>query len=196
MHLTLAALLGIPIGLLYAGVIEWVLHKVLHAAGKNKASLWSFHWHDHHRAARRERMFDPQYVRPLFTWGSPQLKELLAVAGIALIHAPLFLLFPAFTATVWFGTLRYYVVHRRAHLDPEWCRLHLPWHYDHHMGRDQNANWCATTQWFDVLVGTRVVYTYDAAGKPITERQLSVASLVTKRVERLRPRAIGSRRTS
>jgi hypothetical protein len=182
MHVTLTSLLGIPLGLLYAGAIEWVLHKVLHEAGKNKASVLSFHWHDHHRAARREGMFDPQYVRPLFTWGSAQLKELFSVVAIAVVHAPLFFVFPMFAATVWFGVVRYYVVHRRAHLDPAWCKEHLPWHYDHHMGRDQNANWCATTQWFDVLVGTRKVYTYDLTGKPITEQQITVGSLLAKRL--------------
>ena len=179
MHLTLVSLLGIPLGLLYAGVVEWLLHKVLlHGVGRNKASAFSFHWHDHHRAARREGMFDPQYVRPLFTWGSAQLKEALSVAAIALVHAPLLPFFPVFTAMVWFGSLRYYFVHRRAHLDPEWCKQHLPWHYDHHMGRDQNANWCATTQWFDVLMGTRKIYTYDDAGRPVTEERISVATLL------------------
>ena len=47
---------------------------------------------------------------------------------------------------------------RRAHLDPEWAREHLPWHYDHHMGRDQNANWCVTYPLFDYVMGTRRKY--------------------------------------
>lgn len=173
--MTLLALLGIPLGLLYAGVIEWVLHRLLHEAGKVKHSAFAFHWHDHHRASRREGFFDPQYERPLLTWGSPQLKEALSVAGIALLHAPLFFEFPLFAATVWLGAARYYVVHRRAHLDPAWAKEHLPWHYDHHMGRDQNSNWCATTEWFDVLMGTRKRCAYDAAGRPVSEEPVTVA---------------------
>jgi hypothetical protein len=26
----------------------------------------------------------------------------------------------------------YYYVHRRAHLEPEWAKRTIPWHYDHH----------------------------------------------------------------
>jgi hypothetical protein len=37
------------------------------------------------------------------------------------------------------------------------------------MGKDQNANWCVTHPWFDVIMGTRKKYTYDENGKPIAE---------------------------
>src|SRR6266545_2282054 len=98
------AMLGIPLGLVYANAVEWGLHKyLLHGVGSDKASFFSFHWHEHHREARREGMFDPQYVRPLFTWGSPQLKEAASVLGLALLHAPLLPLFPCFTLTVFYG---------------------------------------------------------------------------------------------
>jgi sterol desaturase/sphingolipid hydroxylase (fatty acid hydroxylase superfamily) len=53
---------------------------------------------------------------------------------------------------------RYRRVHRRAHIDPEWGRTHLPWHYDHHMGPNQHKNWGVTFEWFDRLRGTRVPY--------------------------------------
>src|SRR4051812_34346146 len=75
-------LLGVPIGLLYANAMEWLIHKyLLHGLGKNKASFFSFHWHEHHRESRRGDMFDPQYVRPLFTW-SPQGKEALSIVAL------------------------------------------------------------------------------------------------------------------
>lgn len=32
----------------------------------------------------------------------------------------------------------------------------IPWHYDHHMTSNQNANWCVTKPWFDYIMGTRV----------------------------------------
>ena len=186
MRLTLLSLLGFPLGLLYANLVEWLLHKyLLHGVGANKASFWSFHWHDHHQAARKQGMFDPQYVRPLFTWGSPQLKEAMSVLGIALLHTPLIPFFPVFGLTIWFSALRYYFVHRRAHMDPEWCKRNLPWHYDHHMGRDQNANWCATNPWFDVLMGTRKSYTYDERGKPLAEEQLSLGKLIARALRSL-----------
>jgi sterol desaturase/sphingolipid hydroxylase (fatty acid hydroxylase superfamily) len=33
----------------------------------------------------------------------------------------------------------------------------IPWHYDHHMNANQDANWCVTKPWFDYLLGTRVI---------------------------------------
>jgi sterol desaturase/sphingolipid hydroxylase (fatty acid hydroxylase superfamily) len=65
---------------------------------------------------------------------------------------------PFFTGTMVYSAVHYYRVHKRSHLDPEWAREHLPWHYDHHMGPDQNVNWCVTRPWFDHLMGTRVPY--------------------------------------
>jgi sterol desaturase/sphingolipid hydroxylase (fatty acid hydroxylase superfamily) len=65
---------------------------------------------------------------------------------------------PFFVGTLWVSMVRYYRVHKRAHLDSTWAREHLPWHYDHHMGPNQHRNWCVTHPWFDRVVGTRVPY--------------------------------------
>lgn len=35
-------------------------------------------------------------------------------------------------------------MHRRSHLEPEWAKKRIPWHYDHHMNSNQDANWCVT----------------------------------------------------
>ena len=40
----------------------------------------------------------------------------------------------------------------------EWARENLTWHYDHHMGPDQDCNWCVTWPWFDHIMGTREPY--------------------------------------
>lgn len=158
-------MLGIPIGLLYQNVGEWLIHKhLLHGLGKDKRSFWSFHWHDHHRAARKHDMIDAQYQRTVFSW-TPQGKEALALVLAALAHLPLLPIFPFFTGTVLWRSLHYYRVHKRSHLDPAWAKEHLPWHYDHHMGVDQNANWCVTHPWFDEVMGTRKVYRYEG-GRP------------------------------
>jgi sterol desaturase/sphingolipid hydroxylase (fatty acid hydroxylase superfamily) len=65
---------------------------------------------------------------------------------------------PFFVLTSYYASYRYYRCHKRAHMDPAWAREHLPWHYDHHMGPNQHANWCVTRPWFDVLMGTREPY--------------------------------------
>jgi hypothetical protein len=152
-------MIGVPIGWLYINASEWLIHKhVLHGLGRNRNSFWSFHWHEHHRESRRGDMADAQYQRPLFRAWDAQTKEVTALLAGAFLHAPLLLRFPWFTGTVWFFMWRYYRVHKKAHRDPTWAREHLPWHADHHLGRNQNMNWCVTHPFFDHLMGTRVRY--------------------------------------
>jgi sterol desaturase/sphingolipid hydroxylase (fatty acid hydroxylase superfamily) len=104
---------------------------------------------------------DPGYHRSLLGW-HPQTKEVVGLAAAAALYAPLFPVAPFFTATMWWSMWNYHRVHKKAHLDPEWARQHVPWHYDHHMGPNQHKNWCVTKPWFDILMGTRVPY----AGTP------------------------------
>lgn len=151
-------MLGAIAGLLYANAGEWVIHRfVLHGHGRDKRSPWSFHWHEHHRECRKNRFVDSHYKRSLLQW-NPQSKEALALLGLSAVHAPLFPIAPGFTAAVWFSAFHYYRVHKKSHLDPEWARRHLPWHYDHHMGPNQNANWCVSWPLFDHIMGTRIPY--------------------------------------
>ena len=153
-------MIGIPLGLVAANATEWWFHKyVLHGRklGKNRGNFWSFHFHDHHRLARKHGMHDPDYENSPFQWNG-QGKEALALAASAVILAPLFPVAPFFTATMMYSGINYYRVHKKAHLDPEWARENVPWHYDHHMGPNQDANWCVTKPWFDILLGTREPY--------------------------------------
>jgi hypothetical protein len=155
-------MIGFPVGLVYANAMEWVIHKhILHGLGRDKKSFWSFHWHDHHQAARKNQMHDDQYEKPIFskTFGrDPHSKEVLSLVAGALIHAPLLPVAPFFTIAVWASAANYYRVHRKAHLDPKWAEEHLPWHVDHHMGMNQHANWCVTFPLWDVVMGTREKY--------------------------------------
>ena len=151
-------MVGIPIGMITANAAEWVIHKyVLHGLGKNRRSYWAFHWHDHHKNVRKNGHFDPDYEGSVFGWHG-QGKEALGLALSCVAVAPLLPVAPFFVGTLWFSALDYYRKHKRSHLDPAWAREHLPWHYDHHMGPNQNANWCVTHPWADVLLGTREPY--------------------------------------
>lgn len=151
-------MLGIPLGLLYANASEWWIHKhLLHGLGAKKGSFWAFHWHEHHRACRRNDNYDAQYEEP--AWSHPtRAKEVALLAGAGLLTTPLLPVAPFFVGAVWYSTYRYYQVHKKSHLDIQWAREHLPWHYDHHMGPNQHANWCVTKPWFDQLMGTREPY--------------------------------------
>ena len=151
-------MLGIPLGLLYANAGEWLVHKhLLHGAGRRKTSPWAFHWHEHHRACRKHAFVDPHYERPLLGWHA-QSKEALGLAAAAAVHLPLLPIAPFFTGAVLFSIANYYRVHKKSHEDPEWAKKHLPWHYDHHVGPDQDANWCVSWPWFDWIMGTREPY--------------------------------------
>ena len=148
-------MIGIPLGLLYGNAGEWLIHKyVLHDLGKNKDFFFAFHWHEHHKNCRKNKNHDPDYELPRLRWHAPG-KELVALTGLCMAHAPLFPVAPFFTGTVFYCSLNYYRKHKRGHLDPQWLKENLPWHWDHHLGKNQDANWCVTHPFFDHLMGTR-----------------------------------------
>lgn len=149
----------VPVSLVLANLAEWSIHRrLLHGLGRNKRSFWAFHWHEHHKEARRHDMIDPNYaVRSVFGW-NPQGKEAAAlVAGVA-ATLPLLPYAPLMTVGFAASALYYHYVHKRAHSDPAWARVHLPWHVDHHLGPDQDCNWCVTYPLGDYLFGTRRPY--------------------------------------
>ncbi len=152
-------MLGFPLGLLYANAGEWMIHKyLLHEHGRSKKGLWSFHWYEHHRACRQHDFRDPHYERSVHDGLHAQSKEAIGLAVAAALHAPLFPVAPFFTSAVWLSIANYYRVHKKSHEDPEWAKKRLPWHYDHHMGPNQDANWCVSWPWFDHVMGTREPY--------------------------------------
>lgn len=148
-------MIGIPLGLLTANAVEWTMHKyVLHERGRNRASFWAFHFHEHHREVRKHAFYDPNYEK--FPLGlHAQGKEAWSLIAASAALAPLLPVAPFFVGTLWYCAGNYYAVHKRAHQDPAWGKAHLPWHYHHHMGRNADANWCVTKPWFDYVMGTR-----------------------------------------
>jgi sterol desaturase/sphingolipid hydroxylase (fatty acid hydroxylase superfamily) len=158
-------MIGIFTGLVFSNIGEWLIHKhLLHGQGRNKKSFWAFHWHEHHREAYRRGMIDPQYQKPIALEDTPQAREAAALVVGAATLLPLLPIAPFFTVTVWNRMWNYYKVHKRSHLDPQWAKDNMPWHHDHHMGKDQNANWCVTHPWFDYVMKTRKPYLDDPTG--------------------------------
>jgi len=146
-------------GLLYANAGEWLMHKyILHALGENPHSFWAYHLHAHHAACAEHAMVDPGYKTISLTTWNTQSKELVVLAGIVLLHLPLFIVLPSLTSALYLSLALYYYKHRKAHLDPAWAKQHLRWHYDHHLCKQPSCsgNWCVTWPWFDYLLGTRV----------------------------------------
>ena len=157
-------MIGIPVALAASNVFEWYFHKhVLHGKGRH-GGWWKFHLHRHHANALVLQGYDPDYLKG-FWRSEPQFKEVAGLVAVTLPFLPLLPVAPFFTGTVVYCSWNYYRCHKKAHLDPDWARRKLPWHYDHHMGPDQEANWCVTRPWADVWFGTRKPY----VGTPMEE---------------------------
>ena len=92
-------------------------------------------------------------------WGKDgPSKEVRALALLALPHSLMLPFAPFFILGTYIGAIRYYFVHRKSHIDLEWAKENVPWHYDHHMGPNQHANWGVTGCWMDIIMGTREPY--------------------------------------
>lgn len=142
----------ILLGILLANFHEWWIHKhLLHGRGKNKHSIWHFHWL-HHKEVRKSEGYDDAYLDR----GYP--KEKLSLFLIALAHLPLILVWPTLAKTLAVYLVAYYFVHARSHIDVEWAKKWVPWHYDHHMGANQDKNWCIVLPICDHIFGTREKY--------------------------------------
>ena len=152
-------MLGIPLGLLTVNAIEWYAHKhLLHGKGRDRRSRWASHW-DHHKVVRQQGFADDMYspsLRHTFDHERARM-EAQSLIRAAVVVTPLVVVAPLYMATLYYGAINYWYTHRRAHLDPQWARRKVPWHYDHHMNSNQNANWCVTKPWFDYIMGTRVI---------------------------------------
>lgn len=158
---------GFLVGLVVANGFEWVAHKYLlhgtHRTGKPRyspvPSSMKSHW-EHHREVKKAAFHDHGYVEGLSNWRTRN--EVIALAVVAGAASVLF--YPVskgMIAASIYSACNYYYIHRRAHLEPDWARKKIPWHYDHHMNSNQDANWCVTKPWFDYILGTRVISSKD-----------------------------------
>ena len=146
-------LVTIIIAYLYATFSEWAIHKhILHGLGKNKNSWFSFHWHSHHKSCRRNSNKDDNYKIFL---SLPVRREILGLCFLLMIHVPIYFFMPYFYFTLMVCSVRYFYVHQKSHIDIKWGIQKIPWHYDHHMGKDQDANWGVTTDIWDIILKTR-----------------------------------------
>ena len=144
-------ILQVLAGLIAASFIEWTVHKhILHELGKKKVSIFSFHWGHHHANARRNGFIDR----------SISGREIVGVLSLCVLASPIWFLLPYmyYAMVVHAGT--YYVLHTVAHAYPNFARKAIPWHYDHHMGKNQNMNWCVVHPLADLIMGTRRKYEY------------------------------------
>jgi len=146
--------LQVAIAWAYSHVLEYCLHRwLLH--NRKRKQWFRNHFGDHHRAARKNMMLDSKALDSLSIKGDPEIKGLIV---LALLHAPVVILYPFAYAYLVIAACTYFFVHQRAHQDFRWARNYLPWHYDHHMGKDQNMNWGVRLPWVDWIMGTRAYW--------------------------------------
>lgn len=142
---------------LYANLLEWVIHKYLfHGLGKNKESHFAGHWHTHHKLCRKNDNQDETYEE--FPPHSSVKQELNSLFILVLLHTPVLFISPFFFGSLVYFAARYFYIHRKSHTDVEWGKKNFPWHYDHHMGKDQDSNWGVTSPIWDHILGTRKRY--------------------------------------
>lgn len=150
-------MLGFPVGVFVANGLEWYFHKVwLHEfAMKNRNSPLFTHI-AHHKRARLNAFSDQGYAESLFK-NAEIYHEKTALISLTVAATVFLPVAPFFTAGLYYGIYNYWRVHAKSHLDPAYAKKRIPWHYDHHMTSNQNANWCVTRPWFDYIMGTRVM---------------------------------------
>ncbi|WP_394651530.1 hypothetical protein [uncultured Acinetobacter sp.] len=186
---------GFIAGLIVANGFEWVAHKyILHGVHRTGQPRYSpvprsmaSHW-AHHREVKTQNFHDDCYVEGLASWRTRN--ELLSLGVVAATSMAIFApLSKGMAIAAAYSAINYFYVHRKAHLQPDWAKHRIPWHVDHHMNANQDANWCVTKPWFDYLLGTRVVSSPDLKeANPLgIWLPRAVSQRFTHVVERLRP---------
>ena len=99
--------------------------------------------------ARKNKNLDPDYKLKLF-----HNETYLTLLGVVL-HVPLVFVWAPFAWTAICYASAYMILHRMSHTHVELFKEWMPWHYEHHMGRNQNANWCVVCPLMDYIMGTR-----------------------------------------
>ena len=158
---------GFIAGIVIANGFEWFAHKYVlhgtHRTGKPRFSpvpdSMKSHW-ELHREVRKQSFFDDGYVEGLSNWRTKN--EVVSLAVVVAAFGTVFLpVSKGMALSTVYCACNYYYIHRRSHLEPDWAKKTIPWHYDHHMNSNQDANWCVTKPWFDYILGTRVISSLD-----------------------------------
>jgi len=141
------------LGWLYGHFFEYAAHRWVFHNPKLK-SAFKHHYSQHHSRSRKGCMVDVASFKRV-SWSDWEFKSL---AILVVMHSPLLLVFPWFYMMLCYSAMSYFIIHKKAHQDHVWARKYVPWHYDHHMGRDSNKNWAVRLPIFDWFLGTRQVY--------------------------------------
>jgi hypothetical protein len=185
-------MLGFPIALITANAFEWYAHKMLLHEYPRKHRNSPFFTHiRHHKHVRLHGFHDQNYHETMWQNQEVFLEKAMLI-GAAGVFTPLLPVAPFFVGGVYYSAWRYWYVHSRCHLDPDYARARIPWHYDHHMNVSEEANWCVTRPWFDYIMGTRVIG--DSAIAETNPLGMKLPGFLEKGVNQLARRLLSSAR--
>ncbi len=134
----------------YSHIFEYVAHRYFLHNHKLFKFAFKNHFATHHRVSRKNKMYDETYESLLSS-----RFEIVSLLATAALHMPIAFVFPWAYGTLVFSATMYYFLHRKSHTDVEWGKKWLPWHYAHHMGKDQHMNWGVRLPLVDYIMGTR-----------------------------------------
>jgi len=120
----------------YGHTFEYVTHKYFLHNHKKFKFAFKNHFGKHHKVARKNEMYDEAYENLLSS-----KFEILGLIIAAILHLPVLVFFPYAYIVLLFSLISYYVLHRKSHTNVAWGKRWMPWHYEHHMGKDQHKNW-------------------------------------------------------
>ena len=149
------------LGWLYGHLFEYLAHRFILHNHKLWLRFFQAHFSEHHKLTRRHGMIDPKYLMGL----SRNLREVLILSSIAIIHLPVFFVSVAGYIAILYSLVAYYTIHGLSHSVYGFGRRWVPWHYDHHLGKNPNRNWGVRLPVFDWIFRTRVFFraTHDEA---------------------------------
>lgn len=141
--------LQITVGWLYGHIFEYIAHKhVLHNRHKFK-KVFRNHFKQHHKISRKNEMIDKNYRNIISS-----KFEVISLLTITLIHLPFLIFAPYFYAVVVWSVCVYYILHRISHVRTNLGKKIIPWHYAHHMGKNQHLNWGVRLPIIDMIMKT------------------------------------------
>jgi len=82
-------------------------------------------------------------------------REIIGVLSLCLLAVPIIYILPFTYYALLLHSMLYFVVHNLSHKYPNFAKRFVPWHYDHHMGKNQNTNWCVVHPLADYIFKTR-----------------------------------------
>ena len=136
--------LQIFVGILYANLVEYLVHRFLfHGHGRKSSSPFGFHLREHHRISRLNGFIDERVSQ----------NELIGLPILILLHSPFLLIAVPFFYTLVAYSALFIIVHNMLHRNPRFAQRYFWWHWNHHM-RDQNKSWGVVLPITDIIVGT------------------------------------------